>query len=444
MKKETHTIAAIATPRGKGGISIIKISGDKAFSILKKITKSKKITQGGRSCKRQAIYTPIFDKNEKIDNAILLTFVAPYSYTGENVVEIQCHGGEIITERILRIILNNGARLAENGEFTKRAVLNNKMTLKQAESLNDFINAKTEAEAKRHLSFANGEDEKKIKKIVEEIEQVLGKMIVFFDYPEDEEIAEQEIFKDIEKIEKKIKSIIDQEKQRLLSKRGIKVAIIGEPNVGKSTILNLLLSTNRAIVSEIKGTTRDNLSEEIEIENKRIEIIDTAGIRQGRGRIEKEGIKRSKKIIKEADIVLFVVDLSKKNKEKVEIQRILRNKYYIFVGNKKDAEVENEYNKKIRVKISAKNKRYRQVLNKEIIDKIKEFEQQFDIKSNYNLRQNSLIKEAVTIISASKGENMEITFSSLKIASEKLKESIGEQPTEEMFNKIFSAFCLGK
>ncbi|MDR2458063.1 MAG: tRNA uridine-5-carboxymethylaminomethyl(34) synthesis GTPase MnmE [Clostridiales Family XIII bacterium] len=443
LVKELDTIAAIATPYGRGGISIIKISGVNAKKLAKKLLK-----KGRKISDREIFISKIYNKaSEEIDTVVILFFKAPHSYTGEDIVEIQGHGGELITEKILKEVLNNGARLAEGGEFTKRAVLNGKLDLIEAESINDLINAKTDSEIIEANKNINGDFSKKVKNIKKKLENILAEIIVFFDYPEDEEIEISELKIRLEKIKEKISELIKESKRKKIIKDGIKIAIIGKPNVGKSSVLNMLLSKNRAIVSKEKGTTRDSIEEEIILSGKRIIFIDTAGIRKGLSNIESEGIRRTKKIIKNADIILQVFDnslpLSPEDEKIISLTKALKK---INLINKSDLDNIININEDS-IKISAKKNSGRE----KIFDAIKLLikDESLYLKKTINTRIEILLYDAEKELSEAirkitQNEGIEVVENNIKLAKEKMSEIIGENISEDMIEKIFEDFCIGK
>ena len=331
--QEFDTIAAIATPIGTGGVGVIRISGDKSFEIIDKIYSKHNIEAGKIS------HGWIVDGGKKIDEVLLLPFKNPHSYTGEDVIEIHCHGGINVVRNILDVVLKNGARMAERGEFTKRAFLNKKMDLSQAEAVADLIHAKTKDFAKQSAKNLSGVLSTKIKEIRTDIFNVLSKIIAGIDFPED--VAEPEydyIISEFEKALDKINKILSSANSSNIMRQGIKIAIVGRPNVGKSSLFNTLLNVERAIVTDIAGTTRDVLKETLDWDVA-ITLIDTAGIRDNDevGKVEEIGIEYSKQSAGEADLILFLYDASKgMNDDDRVILDMVKDKNHIVIANKCD------------------------------------------------------------------------------------------------------------
>ena len=304
--QEFDTIAAIATPIGTGGVGVIRISGEKSFEITDKIYSRHNLEAGKIS------HGWILDGDKKIDEVIILPFKNPHSYTGEDVIEIHCHGGINVVRNILDVVLKNGARMAERGEFTKRAFLNKKMDLSQAEAVADLIHAKTKDFAKQSAKNLSGILGTKIKEIRGDIFNVLSKIIAGIDFPED--VVEPEydyLISEFEKAKEKIDKILASANSSNIMRQGIKIAIVGKPNVGKSSLFNTLLNVERAIVTDIAGTTRDVLTETLDWDVA-ITLVDTAGIRDNDevGKVEEIGIEFSKQSADEADLILFLYDAS--------------------------------------------------------------------------------------------------------------------------------------
>ena len=450
------TIVAISTAPGIGGIGIIRMSGENSFEILNKIFVTNDKPIAGYTMKYGKI---VDEKNVIIDEVLVSYFVAPNSYTRENVCEINSHGGMVVMKKILELCLKNGAILAEPGEFTKRAFLNGRIDLSQAEAVIDIINSKTDKEAKASINQLEGNLSLEIKNIRKDLISMMADIEASIDYPE----------YDVEEVTtNKVKEVLIKEKDRLIKleksfdngkilKDGINTAIIGRPNAGKSSLLNIMLNEERAIVTSVEGTTRDTIEEYISINGIPLKIIDTAGIREANDEVEKIGVEKAKKIAKESDLIIGIFDISRKmNKEDYEILDILKNKNSIIVLNKIDLDENNvdmekvkEINKPI-VQISTKTREGIENLYKEIenIIETKEISSDNEIIVT-NTRHKSLIIKAMESVDKSLEtiENkmpIDIIVVYVKDILENLGEITGETVTEDIIKEIFSKFCLGK
>ncbi len=445
------TIAAISTPYGFGGIGVVRLSGPAALFIAQKIF-SKEI-----KTPRKAYVGFVFDPKtkEKIDSAVAIYFKAPHSYTGEDVVELQMHGGIKNLEYVLKILLENGARLAERGEFTKRAFLNGKMDLIEAEAVIELIEAKTERSLKVASKRLFGELSSEVQEIKKKILEIISLIEAPIDFPFDaEEVPPEEIEEKIEKIKKDIENLLASYKTGKRMEKGVKVAIAGKPNVGKSTLLNALLRFERAIVSEIPGTTRDTVEEAIDFFGIPVRFIDTAGIRETNDVIEKIGKERSIKSIEESDIVLFMFDSGDKlSEEDKNLARLTEGKERIIVLNKTDLpqkisaeELKEMFPNEEIIKISALKKEGINLLEKRILEKIapKENESVFITTE----REKQILEEVLVHMDNAKrliGKSVD------ELISEELKEAVislgvmtGETAPQEILDNIFSKFCIGK
>jgi tRNA modification GTPase len=446
--KTVDTIAAISTPIGTGGISIIKISGGEARQIalnlfyLPSRKKLKKIVD-------RKIY---FGKIKNIDEVIMFFMESPRSYTGEDIVEIQCHGGLVISEKILEEVLKNGARLAEKGEFTKRAVLNGKRDIIQAEAILDIISARSENEIEDAGKELAGKFSIEIKELIRQAEELLSMFLVLIDFPEEKETELKTIEKKLNTLEGRMQEVYEDFQTRKRKRIGIKIAIVGKPNVGKSSLLNMLLGEERAIVTEEAGTTRDTIEEEISFNGRNIIFVDTAGIRHVKGKKspEKEGIKRTKEQIEKADIVLFVLDGSRRiTPEDFKINNMTRNKERLVLLNKLDKEqVQKDHQlKKNGIAISVKREIGKDYLLRQIEKLVAGLdEEELQNKNMINIRQKTLLEKAKNEISSAKKEieNADTAEQHLRIAKESLQEIIGENITEDLIDSIFEKFCIGK
>ena len=459
-----ETIAAISTAIGNGGIGIIRMSGKESFEILQKIfrnNKNEKIDLN--KIKGYTIqYGTIVDAktNEKIDEVLVSFFKNPKSYTREDMCEINSHGGMVVEKQILEQCLKNGAILAEPGEFTKRAFLNGRIDLSQAESIMDLINSKTEKESKASINQLQGDLSNKINEIRHDLLDIMADIEAQIDYPEYdlEEVTNSRALEVLENTKNKLEALKDSFRSGKILKEGIKTAIIGRPNAGKSSLLNQILREERAIVSEIEGTTRDTIEEFITIKGIPLKIIDTAGIRQTVDKIEEIGVKKALEIAKEAELVLVILDNTKElTKEDKEILKIAENKNSIILLNKVDLKENNleEYeevkkiNKKI-IKISAKNGNGIEELYNEIekMFQIENLETDGEIIIT-NIRHKNQIENGLKNINeAIKAVNnnlpIDIISISIKQTLEDLGKITGANVSEDIINEIFSKFCLGK
>ena len=448
------TIAAVSTTLGVGAISIIRVSGNDAIKIVNKIFKGKNLEK----VETHTInYGHIIDKDEIIDEVLVSVMKSPKTFTTEDVVEINCHGGISTTNKVLELVLNNGARLAEPGEFTKRAFLNGRIDLTQAESVMDLINSKNETKRKVAIKGLNGYVGNIIRNLRQEILELLASIEVNIDYPEYEDaiVMTNDIVKPkITEIKEKLAKIINESENGKILTSGIKTIIIGKPNVGKSSILNRLLDEEKAIVTDIEGTTRDTVEGSITINGVSLNIIDTAGIRETEDIVEKIGVEKSLSLINEADLIIIVLNNNEKlSEEDKKILASCKYKKVIVVINKSDLE------RKINLDdIKYKNIVYTNTIDLNGINSLKEkivelfnlneLEQQ-DYTYLSNVRQISLAKEANSILEeVDKGiENavpVDMIEIDIKRAWEKLGEIIGETYTEELIDQLFSQFCLGK
>lgn len=454
------TIVAISTAPGVGGIGIIRMSGKNCFDVLDKIFKQRKKQEieniKGYSMKYGHIIDK--DKQEIIDEVLVSYFKEPYSYTTENMCEINSHGGIIIMRRILELCLNNGAKMAEPGEFTKRAFLNGRIDLSQAEAIIDIINSKTEKESKASINQLEGFLSRDIRSIRDKVLDVMSDIEASIDYPEYdiEEITNGKILKVLQDVKEQLKKLESTFYNGKIIKEGIKVAIIGKPNAGKSSLLNAMLKENRAIVTEYEGTTRDTIEEFIDIDGIPIKIIDTAGIRNARDQVEQIGIKKAKEIAIDADIVIAIFDITRTlDDEDEKILKLIKEKRAIIVLNKIDLgekEIDNkilEAQKPI-VRISAREKVGIEELNKEISNIFKLQEINFSGETLVtNVRHKKSIQEALeNTCKAIKTleDNMPIDIIGIYIKEilECLGDITGENVSENIIKEIFSKFCLGK
>ncbi len=447
---EKDTIVANATPLMPSAVSIIRISGEKAFEIGKKLSNKQSDLK-----ERTAYFTKIFDRNnEIIDEALILFFKSPRSFTGEDVVEIQTHGSVPVVKKIISEAIHYGARFAEPGEFTKRAFLNGKIDLTQAEAIAQLIEAKSEKASKAAVNILEGKLHHKIEQFKNKLLELVSLIEAELNFPEDVEELDFEIIKsNLEDILKQIKDLLKTYKKGELIREGIKLAIVGKPNVGKSSLFNSFIGYERAIVSDIKGTTRDFIEETLMIQGIPVRLLDTAGIRKTEDKIENLGIKLAKDKIKEADIVIFVFDVSEGiTKEDLEIYEEIKDKNPIIVGNKIDLhldKINEKYYFKDIIFLSSKTLQGFDKLENEISKRLGLLEYQ-DEEIYINLRHFEILKQAENKIKnildnlQNYEEFKEILILEIQEVEKLLKEIIGEITTEDILGNIFANFCIGK
>lgn len=453
------TIVAISTAPAIGGIGIVRMSGENAFDILSKIFVPKN-KQNIEEIKGNSIkYGHIVYEGKIIDEVLVSYFKSPKSYTTENMCEINSHGGILIVRQILDLCLKMGANLAEPGEFTKRAFLNGRIDLAQAESVIDIINAKSQKQVEASVKQLEGFLSNKIKNIRKEVIDLMVDIEASIDYPEYdvEEVTYSKAINILEDVENKLEKLSNSFENGKIIKDGIKMAIIGRPNAGKSSLLNEFLKEERAIVTDIEGTTRDTIEEQIIISGIPFKIIDTAGIRESEDKIEKIGIEKSKKAANDSDIILAIFDISKPlNKEDLDIIQFIKNKPAIVILNKTDL-CENEETAREISKIEKDILRI-SVLKKEGIEAIySKLIEMFNIKEIQldnenvitNIRHKQLIdcgkqnaKEA--IIALKSNMPVDIVAINIKEILENLGKITGETVSEDVIKEIFAKFCLGK
>lgn len=446
------TIAAISTTMGVGAISIIRVSGNEAINIVNKIFKGRDLT----SVDSHTInYGHIVENENTIDEVLVSIMKAPRTFTREDVVEINTHGGIAITNKVLELLLLNGCRLAEPGEFTKRAFLNGRIDLIEAEGVMDLINSKTEKSRKLAINQVNGEVSKLIKSLRQKVIEILANIEVNIDYPEYEDIEEMTnsmIMSNIDNMENEIKNILSHSENSKLIKDGIKTIIIGSPNVGKSSILNRLLNEEKAIVTDIAGTTRDIVEGNVQIDGIVLNMIDTAGIRETDDLVESIGVKKSLDLINEADLILYVLNNNEElTKEEQEILDRIKNKNNIIIVNKID--LENKLDLTLLPNYIEMSIKEDKGIN-ELRIKIKEMFNLEKIEQNdytylSSARSISLLKKSLESLDAVRigiENNMPVDMVEIDLKQmwSTLGEIIGETYTDELIDQLFSQFCLGK
>ncbi|MBR1778933.1 MAG: tRNA uridine-5-carboxymethylaminomethyl(34) synthesis GTPase MnmE [Clostridia bacterium] len=454
---KNDTIAAIATARGQSGVSIIKISGSDSIEIADKIFKSANGSKIKDIEGYQALYGKIYDKDEYLDEVIVLKFTSPHSYTGEDVVEIQCHGGIYISEMILKLVLDSGASLASPGEFTQRAYLNGKLDLTEAESVMDIISAQGKKAAKAALAAKDGALSKKIEKVKKELLNIASHLSAYSDYP-DEDIPGlgSENLKDrLEEISNDLEALLGTYEAGKIIKEGVDTVIIGKPNVGKSTLMNYLVGQEKSIVTDLPGTTRDIVEETISLGDFILKISDTAGIRDTNDVIEQIGVKRAKDKINTADLIFAVFDLSRDlSTEDLELVENVDPSKTIAILNKSDLDIKFDYKKlakklKRQVFISAETGSGVKDLAAAIADIIKVEQIDLDDGFLFNRRQFECAKKALNSVKeALDAVQQEMTLDAIEVLIEEAIEELllltGERVSEVVTNEVFSRFCVGK
>lgn len=457
---EFDTIAAISTPPGEGAISIVRMSGEEAVSIAQKVFSGKDLTQA----KSHTInYGHIVDPktHEEIDEVMVSLMLAPKTFTREDVVEINCHGGIVATNRILQLLLVNGARLAEPGEFTKRAFLHGRIDLTQAESVMDLIRAKTDRSMKIALNQLDGNLSHLIDSLRKDILDVLAQVEVNIDYPEYDDVEEMttKLLKEkaIE-IKQRIEQLLKTASQGKIMREGLATAFVGRPNVGKSSLLNHLLHEDKAIVTDVAGTTRDVIEEYVNVSGVPLKLIDTAGIRETDDKVEKIGVERSKKAIEQSDLVLLVLNAAESlTKEDLELIRLTNDKKRIIILNKTD--LEEKLDRKELAKISENAPVYAtSILKNEGVEALEEaisklffngIENSQSTVMVTNARHIALLKKAQNSLDSvlegiSSGMPVDLVQIDMTEAWNLLGEITGESYEDELLDQLFSQFCLGK
>lgn len=448
------TIVAVATPPGKGAIAILRLSGPDSWKIVQKHLRTR-----SKIVPRKAIHGWIHENGEDVDEVVVVFYKSPKSYTGEDMVEVMCHGGPLVVKKLLDLFLRSGTRMAEPGEFTKRAFLNGKMDLTSAEAVRDLIEAKSETSLKLSLRNLKGGLKDFVESLRRELIEVLAEIRVELDYPDEIETNTGEVVTRLERIKEKLTKELKKADAGILLNRGFRMVIVGKPNVGKSTLLNRLLNEDRAIVTDIPGTTRDVISEEIVIRGILFRIVDTAGVRsETNDLVERLGIERTLQEIEKADIVLFVLDASSPlDEEDRKILERIKNKRYLVVINKVDVvekineeEIKNKLGTdRHMVKISALKGEGLEKLEEAIYRETQEIFERGSDSLITNLRQKQLLENVKghledAIKSLKEGMPVDMASIDLERALSLLDEVTGRSFREDLLDTIFSNFCVGK
>lgn len=439
------TIVAISTPLGKGAISIVRMSGEKALEISSKVFSPFK----NEAIEPRKMVLGNFSLDEGNEKCLMVQFLAPKTYTGEDLVEFQLHGGVIVTQKVLEKLIESGATLAEPGEFSKRAFLNGKISLDEAESISEVISSESEGELKCSLNLAGGKLKNDITSLQNDLTELLAKIEVTLDYPEEDidEVVRDEVDEKISSCKKKIETLIKNSNNARFVKSGIAVAIVGKTNVGKSSLLNALLGEDKAIVTNIAGTTRDIVEGTVYYNGIKLNLIDTAGIRETNDLVEKIGVDKSKSFFDKADIVLIVLSAEEKlDKEAKEILAATKNSNRIVIVNKIDSErklekIEGE------LTVSAKTGENIEMIEKLIYDKVVDGGIDYNKTIITNERHIEVLKESLGIIeeiSASQMVALEIVDMLIKKLWNTLGKITGNTEHEDIVDMIFTKFCLGK
>ena len=432
------TICAISTALKDGAISIVRMSGDDCFSIVKKVSDIKDIKPN------TIVYGHIINNGEIVDEVLLSFFEKGRSYTKEDMVEINCHGGVYVTRLILNILLENGCRLAEAGEFTKRAYLNGRINLSEADSINDLIKADSSIQAKSAIRGINGSVERLIMPLMDDMKNVISMIEVNIDYPEyeDEKQMSNDVIKPyVAKWIEECVDMVDKAERFRVVKDGLDTVIIGKPNVGKSSLLNALLQKDKAIVTDIAGTTRDLVEGKVNLKNITLNLIDTAGIRESNDKIEKIGIEKSMEALDEAELIILVIDASNINAEDQKLIDMIKDRNHIIVYNKSDLKKVNG------ISVSAKNKDISALTNY-LNDRYQDDISLVDEDILNNERQIALMKQCLNelrqMYTNIDTDGIDMVVTNLDEAYHYLCEILGKEYREDLIDHMFKNFCLGK
>lgn len=459
MGNLNDTIAAISTAIGEAGIAIVRMSGEDSINIIDKIfvsTSGKKIADAEN---KKFLYGHICDGNKKIDEVLVVKMKGPHSYTAEDIVEIHCHGGIVSVKRILNLILSKGARLAEKGEFTKRGFLNGRIDLTQAEAVIDMIKAKTDISFDLGLNQLSGALSEVLNKLKDELISMQALIVANIDFPDEdiEDAAYNDLVGRSEKILNKMDNLLENSKNSRLLRDGINTVILGKPNVGKSSLLNGLLKYERAIVTDIAGTTRDVIEDYINLDGVLLKISDTAGIRETDDEVEKIGVNIAREKLKDADLVIAIFDISREfDKNDIEILKLIENKKHITILNKDDLEQKisdeeiEKYFKDDYLRLSVMKNESVKKVEKLILDLF--FNGELQISSDTvlsNIRHINALKEArKELLEIKESLNKKVFLDLIEVDLENviahISEITGTITTEDILDRVFSDFCIGK
>lgn len=459
MGNLNDTIAAISTAIGEAGIAIVRMSGEDSINIIDKIFVAASKIKMKDAENRKFMYGHIYDDDKKIDEVLVVKMKGPHSYTAEDIVEIHCHGGVVSVKRILNLILSKGARLAEKGEFTKRGFLNGRIDLTQAEAVIDLIKAKTDISFDLSLNQLSGALSEVLNKLKDELVSMQALIIANIDFPDEdiEDAAYNDLLDRSKKILDKIDNLLENSKNSRLLRDGINTVILGKPNVGKSSLLNGLLKYDRAIVTDIAGTTRDVIEDYINLDGVLLKISDTAGIRETDDEVEKIGVNIAREKLKDADLVIAIFDLSRDfDEDDKEILKLIENKKHIIILNKDDLEQKisdeeiEKYFKHDYLRLSVMENESVMKVEKLIIDLF--FDGELQISSDTvlsNLRHINALREAKKeLLEVNESLNKRVFLDLIEVDLENviahISEITGTITTEDILDRVFSDFCIGK
>lgn len=459
MGNLNDTIAAISTAIGEAGIAIVRMSGDDSVNIIDEIFKSASGKKMAEAENRKFLYGHIVDGDKQIDEVLVVKMKGPHSYTAEDIVEIHCHGGVVSVKRILNLILSKGARLAEKGEFTKRGFLNGRIDLTQAEAVIDMIKAKTDLSFDMGLNQLSGALSEVLNKLKDELVSMQALIVANIDFPDEdiEDAAYNDLIERSSKILDKMDNLLDNSKNSRLLRDGINTVILGKPNVGKSSLLNGLLKYDRAIVTDIAGTTRDIIEDYINLDGVLLKITDTAGIRETDDEVEKIGVNIAREKLKEADLVIAIFDISREfDKDDEEILNLIKDKKHITILNKDDLEQKisdeeiEKYFKDDYLRLSVMENESVKKIEDLIIDLF--FDGELQISSDSvlsNLRHINALKEAKkSLLEVNESLKQKVFLDLIEVDLENvighISEITGTITTEDILDRVFSDFCIGK